>query len=124
MSESDSQAGEPLPDDAAAAASDKPRGGRLFRLGEAILDAAERYLELAGDDDLNGMSFADTCKALAVACRLGEEAESKEKEDPSTSANALRDQVTAMLDQIYANGPSPKCAAFQANSTTPAQTQP
>ncbi len=39
MSEPDSQCGQPLPDDAAAAKPDKPRGGRLFRLGEAILDA-------------------------------------------------------------------------------------
>ena len=39
MSEPDLQCGEALADDAAAAKPDKPRGGRLFRLGEAILEA-------------------------------------------------------------------------------------
>jgi hypothetical protein len=39
MSEPDSQCGAPLPGDAAGAQADKPRGGRLLRLGEAILEA-------------------------------------------------------------------------------------
>ncbi len=61
MSEPDSQCGEPLPDDAAAQ-PDKPRGGRLLRLGEAILEALRGLASviaalrsLIADQVLNGL---------------------------------------------------------------------
>ena len=74
---------------------------RQYSLAEAILDAAERYLENMEADDMDAMSFADACKALEVASRLGQQAANPIADDPAQSARSLQDQLSALLDQAY-----------------------
>jgi len=93
---------------------------RQYELAEAILAAAERYLERVDDDDLDQMNFADACKALAVASRLGQQAAARELDDPSAPNRSLRDQLTALLDQAYSGDASSKSPA----AATPASPAP
>jgi hypothetical protein len=88
-----------------AAARAKAFRDRQYTLAEAILDAAERYLEHADWDDLDQMSFADACKALEVASRIGQLAASSTDDDPSAVSRTLRDQLAALLDKACAETP-------------------
>jgi hypothetical protein len=74
---------------------------RQYYLAEAILDAAQRYLENMEADDMDAMSFADACKALEVASRLGQQAASRMADDPAATTRSLQDQLAALLDQAY-----------------------
>jgi hypothetical protein len=74
---------------------------RQYALAEAILDAAERYVANMEAEDMDAMSFADACKALEVASRLGQQAANKLADDPSGQARSLQDQLAALLDQAY-----------------------
>jgi hypothetical protein len=96
---------------------------RQYLLAEAMLDTAERYLERVDESDLDLLSFADACKALEVASRLGQQAAAREHNDPAAPAQTLRDQITALLDQAYAEAPAQIAAASQPKSatSTPAQ---
>ena len=105
-----------------AAARAKAFRERQYALAEAMLDAAERYLERVADDDLDQMSFADACKALEVASRLGQLAASKETDDPAGPARILHDQLTALLDQAYGDTP-PGSTGTQPQSATPTPAQ-
>jgi hypothetical protein len=105
-----------------AAARAKAFRDRQYALAEAILDAAERHLERVEDDDLDQMSFADACKALEVASRLGQRA-GREADDPSVPARSLRDQLTALLDQVYKDTPARTGDDNPPRSPTPPQPQ-
>jgi hypothetical protein len=89
-----------------AAARAKSFRERQYALAEAILLAAERYLEHVDDDDLDQMNFADACKALEVGSRLGQQAAARETDDPAAT-RSLRDQLATLLDQAYNETPSP-----------------
>ncbi len=102
-----------------AAARAKTFRDRQYALAEAILDAAERYLERAQTDDLDQMCFADACKALEVASRLGQQAAGRETDDASAPARNLRDQLAALLDQVYGEDPSRTATAAQPQTVTP-----
>lgn len=102
-----------------AAARAKAFRDRQYDLAEAILDAAERYLEQADTDDLDLMSFADTCKALEVASRIGQQT-ARDPDTPDAGAKALRDQLTALLDQAYGDAQKCNSAPVQTQAATPA----
>jgi hypothetical protein len=86
-----------------SAARAKAFRDRQYTLAEAILDAAERYFENADWDDLDRMSFADVCKAVEVASRIGNMAASgSTADDSSASTRTLRDQLAALLDKACA----------------------
>ncbi|MEI7729123.1 MAG: hypothetical protein WCO56_06110 [Verrucomicrobiota bacterium] len=89
-----------------AAARAKAFRDRQYAVAEAMLDAAERYLERMVDGDVDLMSFADACKALEVASRIGQQAARSVAEDPAALANSLGDQLTALLDQACAESPA------------------
>jgi len=93
---------------------------RQYDLADSILAAAERYLERVDEDDLDQMNFADACKALQVAVRLGDQAGGRENGDPSASARTLRDQLAALLDQAYGEIPAGigKAAASPSQTNT------
>ena len=101
---------------------------RQYSLAEAILDAAERYLENMEADDTDAMSFADACKALEVASRLGQQAATKLADDPAAQARSLQDQLAALLDQAYGEvsgspRPSDGAKGEGGQSTSPAQSR-
>jgi hypothetical protein len=100
-----------------AAALAKAFRDRQYDLAETILAAAERYLERVDEDDLDQMNFADACKALAVASRLGQAAAVREAEDTSAPARSLRDQLAALLDQAYGGDSPPNGDAIPQPST-------
>jgi hypothetical protein len=106
-----------------AAAHAKAFRDRQYTLAESLLDAAERYLERADDDDLDQMNFADVCKALEVASRLGQQAASRETGDASAPARGLRDQLAALLEQAYGETSSRTPTDGQPHSPTPTQAQ-
>jgi hypothetical protein len=107
-----------------AAARAKAFRDRQYALAEAILDAAERYLERVDPDDLDQMNFADACKALDVASRLGPPAAGRETDDPSAPARRLRDQLAALLDQAYGEAPARHGASDPPHAATPPPAQP
>jgi hypothetical protein len=74
---------------------------RQFALAEAILDAVERYVQSLEEFDLDAMTFADACKALEVASRLGQQAATRLADDPAEASRSLQDQLAALLDQAY-----------------------
>ena len=80
---------------------------RQYAVAEALLGAAERYLEQAAGEDLDQMKFADACKALEVASRIEQQASVRAADNPSASARTLGDQLAALLDQVCAAPPSP-----------------
>lgn len=84
-----------------AAARAKAFRDRQFALAETILDAAERYFEHLESEDLDQMNFADACKALEVASRLGQQAASRDADDPAAPTRSLRDQLATLLEQAY-----------------------
>ena len=92
---------------------------RQYALAEAILDAAERYLEHLDGDDLDQMRFADACKALEVAGRLGQQAERRATDDPAGAAHTLRDQLATLLEQVYREAPVNGAAVATAAPTPP-----
>ena len=96
---------------------------RQYTLAEAMLDTAERYLEGVDESDLDLMSFADACKALEVASRLGQQAAARETDDPAASSRGLRDQLEALLDQAYGETLSQTGAAGQPKPATSTQAQ-
>ena len=96
---------------------------RQYDLAEAMLDTAERYLERVDDDDLDLISFADACKALEVASRIGQQAASSVTDDPAASSHGLRDQIEALLDQAYGETPSQTNATGQPKPATPTPAQ-
>jgi len=93
---------------------------RQYDLAEAMLAAAERYLERVDTDDLDLMSFADACKALEVASRLGQQAAARDADDPAASSPGLREQLEALLDQACAETPVRNSAPAQPQSPIPA----
>jgi hypothetical protein len=99
-----------------AAARAKAFRDRQYTLAEAILDAAERYLECADFEDLDQMTFADACKALEVASRLAHLADDKSSDDASAPARNLRDQLASLLDQAYGDAPAKNGAVPQPQS--------
>jgi hypothetical protein len=107
-----------------AAARAKAFRDRQYDLAEAMLDAAERYLERVDTDDLDLMSFADACKALEVASRIGQQAANSVADDPAASSRGFRDQIEALLDQAYGETQVRNGAAAnpQSSDPTPAQT--
>lgn len=105
-----------------AAARAKSFRERQYALAEAILLAAERYLERVDDDDLDQMKFADACKALEVGSRLGAQAAARETDDPAVGTRSLRDQLATLLDQAYNETPSPAGPATPQTQTNPAPT--
>jgi hypothetical protein len=107
-----------------AAARAKAFRDRQYTLAEAMLDAAERYLERVDDDDLDQMSFTDACKALEVASRIGQQAASSATDDPAASSRTLRDQLASLLDQAYGEAQTPNGAGDKPQSATPTQVQP
>ena len=90
---------------------------RQYAVAEAILDAAENYLENIDEDDRDLMSFADACKALEVASRIGQQVAAQEAAATPAPTQSLRDQLTSLLDQVYADTPAPNVAG---NPTLPA----
>jgi len=96
---------------------------RQYALAEAILDAAERHLERLEDDDLDVMSFADACKALEVASRFTQQAAGGELDDASVPDRGLRDQLTALLDQVCGETSARNRADNPLRSPTPPQPQ-
>jgi hypothetical protein len=106
-----------------AAARVKAFRDRQYTLAEAMLDTAERYLERVDDDDLDLMSFADACKALEVASRIGQQAATSVTDDPAASSRGLRDQIEALLDQVYGETSSPTNATGQPKPATSKQAQ-
>lgn len=102
-----------------AAARAKAFRDRQYTLAEAMLDAAERYLEGLDEDDLDQMNFADACKALEIASRLGQQAARGDTGDASAPARTLRDQLTALLDQACG-----ETSARNATATPQTQTGP
>ena len=106
-----------------AAARAKTFRDRQYALAEAILDAAERHLERLEDDDLDVMSFADACKALEVASRFTRQAAGGELDDASVPDRGLRDQLTALLDQVCGETSARNRADNPPRSPTPPQPQ-
>ena len=92
---------------------------RQYALAEAILDAAERHLERLEDNDLDQMSFADACKALAVTARFTQPAAGGETDDASAPARSLRDQLAALLDQVCGEAPARNGTDNPPRSPTP-----
>ena len=88
-----------------AAARAQAFSDRQEAVAEGLLDIAERFLERAGDDDLDQMSFADVCKAVEVASRLKPQAQTREQA-AAAPARGLGEQITALLDQVCAASPS------------------
>jgi hypothetical protein len=89
-----------------AAARAKAWRERQYDLAEAMLDTAERYLENL-DEDPDQMSFADACRALQIASRLGQEALGGPGEEAANAAKSLHDQLATLLDQDYGDAPTP-----------------
>lgn len=89
-----------------AAARAQALRDRQYAVAEAMLDAAERYLECVGEGDLDQMSFSDACKALSVAARVGQPAAGPHPNDPSAPVRSLRDQLAVLLDQAYSQAPA------------------
>ena len=79
---------------------------RQYVVAEAMLDAAERYLERVGEDDLDQMSFSDACKAFSAASRFAQPAAGPQSNDPSAPARSLRDQLAVLLEQAYSQPPA------------------
>jgi len=73
--------------------------------------------------NLDLMSFADACKALEAASRLGQQAAARETNDPAASSRGLRDQLEALLDQAYGETLSQTGAAGQPKPATSTQAQ-
>ena len=104
-----------------AAARAKAFRDRQYALAEALLDAAERYLENMDADDLDQMSFADACKALEVASRLGGQAAGDATDSAPAPGRALRDQLATLLDQAYRETPPQNGTAAQPRPAAPCQ---
>lgn len=92
---------------------------RQYDVAEALLLAAERYLERTDEADLDSMNFADACKALDVASRLGRQAASHDLNAGDSQAKNLRDQLAALLDKAYGESPT-----HNPDSTAPATNAP
>jgi hypothetical protein len=78
---------------------------RQYALAEAILDVAERQLERVEDEDLEQVSIVDVCRALDVASRLARQA--RETDTGTAPDQSLRDQLTALLDQVVLENAKP-----------------
>ena len=91
-----------------AAARAKSFRDRQFALAESILSVAERYLERMDEDNLDKLSFADACKAFALASQLGKSF--RETDAPADQDHSLRDQLAALLDQACGETQAPKNA--------------
>ena len=84
-----------------AAARAKTFRDRQYALAEALLDAAERYLEVMDADDPDQMSFADACKALELASRLGRQPRWRQPPTPlPRPVAASSDQLTTLLEAM------------------------
>ncbi len=88
-----------------AAARARAFRARRYALAEDILDAASRYLDRMTAEDLDQMSFADACKALEVASRIGQQAADQAGDESGGPARSLRDQLAALLDQACRESP-------------------
>lgn len=85
--------------------------GHQYDVAEALLLAAERYLERLDDDALEQLSFADACKALDVASRLSRHAAAREPDADSGAVNGLREQLDTLLDQAFGDSSAQNAAA-------------
>ena len=102
-----------------AAARAKAFHERQYAVAEAILATAERCLQHVEGDDPDQVSFADACKALEVASRIGQQAQARETDDPSAATRNLRDQLATLLEQAYAEKSSPNGVATRPNQPPP-----
>ncbi len=90
---------------------------RQYAIAEALLDTAEEYLARMEECDLDHMRFADACKALEIASRLGQQTVARSEADTAaTPARNLRDQLTRLLDQVCPESPSPTSTQVTASS--------
>ena len=102
-----------------AAARAQALRDRQYAVAEAMLEAAERYLDRVEEGDLDQMSFSDACKALAVAARVGQPAAGPHANDPSAPVRSLRDQLAVLLDQAYRQAPAPSSNAQPSTVSPP-----
>jgi hypothetical protein len=84
---------------------------RQYRVAEALLGAAERYLQRALGDEVDTMRFADVCKALEVASRIEQQASARAADHPAASARNLGEQLAALLDQVCPPPSAPSAVA-------------
>ena len=91
-----------------AAARARAFRDRQFALAESIPDVAERYVKRMDEDNLDKLSFADACKAFALASQLGKSF--RETDAPADQDHSLRDQLAALLDQACGETQAPKNA--------------
>ena len=102
-----------------AAARAKAFHERRYAVAEAIPATAERCLQHVEGDDPDQVTFADACKALEVASRIGHQAQARENDDPSASTRNLRDQLATLLEQAYAEKSSPNGVPAASNPPPP-----
>ena len=107
-----------------AAARARTLRDRQYALAEALLDAAERYLESMDAGDPDQMSFSDACKALEIASRLGGRAADDASDSASGNGRALSDHLSTLLDQAYSETPPQKVTAAQPSLAAATQTNP
>ena len=104
-----------------AAARAKTFRDRQYALAEALLDAAERYLETMDAGDPDQMSFSDACKALEIASRLGGQAAGDANDSASGNGRSLSDHLSTLLDQAYRETPPQNGTAAQPSPAAPCQ---
>ena len=91
---------------------------RQYQVAEALLSAAGNYLTRMEVGDLDLLSFADACKALDVASRIGQQVATPTADDPSAPTRGLRDQLATLLDQAYGEASAPNGADAQPHSVS------
>ena len=92
---------------------------RQYALAEALLEAAEQYLESMDAGDPDQMSFSDACKALEIASRLGGQAAGDANDSASGNGRSLSDHLATLLDQAYRETPPQKGTAAQPGPAAP-----
>lgn len=107
-----------------AAARAKTFRDRQYALAEALLDAAERYLENMDAGDPDQMSFSDACKALEIASRLGGQVAGDANDSAAGNGRALSDHLSTLLDQAYGETPPQKATAAQPGPAAASQANP
>jgi hypothetical protein len=107
-----------------AAARAKTFRDRQYALAEALLVAAERYLESMDVGDPDQMSFSDACKALEIASRFGGHVADDANDSTSGNGRALSDHLSTLLDQAYSETPPQNGAAAQPGPAAASQANP
>jgi hypothetical protein len=78
------------------------RERQLF-LAETITEVTERYFEQIEDMDFEHVRLPDACRALEFASRLLSQAQAAD--NTANPDSGLRDQLAALLDQVYRQPP-------------------